>query len=147
MSRRSVLCCAVPMLSISLAASAEEYRFSGLYTHDNLSIFLIHGAQRQRTNTFLTLQEALDQKKVVVYETGNVDQLAIENLSGEEVYIQSGDIVKGGQQDLSSLDRNVPILSSIEVSLLSIICARSRERGWGAGEGAAIEPLSLPSTQ
>ena len=99
MSRRSLLCCAVPMLSISLAASAEEYRFSGPYTHDNLSIFLIHGAQRQRARSFLTLQEALHQKKVVVYETGNVNQLAIENFSGEDVYIQSGDIVKGGQQD------------------------------------------------
>ena len=89
----------MPVLSISLAASAEDYRFSGPYTHDNLSIFLIHGPQRQPTSTFLTLQEALDQKKVVVYETGNVNQLAIENFSGEDVYIQSGDIVKGGQQD------------------------------------------------
>ena len=99
MSRRSLLCCAVPILSISLAASPEEYRFSGAYTHDNLSIFLIHGAQRQSARSFLTLKEALDQKKVVVYETGNVNQLAIENFSGKDVYIQSGDIVKGGQQD------------------------------------------------
>jgi hypothetical protein len=36
----------------------------------------------------------------VVHETGNVSQLTIENLSPtEEVYIQSGDIVKGGRQD------------------------------------------------
>ena len=95
---RRLLCCA-GVLSISLAAPADEYHFSGPYSHENLTIFLIHGAQRQHVRSFLTLQEALEQKKVVVYETGNVNQLAIENFSDKDVYIQSGDIVKGGQQD------------------------------------------------
>lgn len=98
MLRRLVLCCAC-LLGSGLAASTDDYRFSGPYTHDNLSIFLIHGAKRQPGHSFLTLQEALDQKKVVVYETGNVNELSIENLSPEDVYIQSGDIVKGGRQD------------------------------------------------
>jgi hypothetical protein len=49
------------MLSISLAASAADYRLSGPFTQDNLSIFLIHGAQPQGARSFLTLQEALDQ--------------------------------------------------------------------------------------
>jgi hypothetical protein len=48
---------------------------------------------------FVTLQEALSQKKATVYETQNVNNLAIENVSGEEVFVQAGDIVKGGQQD------------------------------------------------
>ncbi|HKX00494.1 MAG TPA: DUF6569 family protein [Bryobacteraceae bacterium] len=98
MSRRLVLCCAC-LLGAALAASADDYRFSGPYTNENLSIFLIHGAKRPLNRAFLTLEEALAQNKVVVYETGNVNQLAIENLSTEDVYIQSGDIVKGGQQD------------------------------------------------
>jgi hypothetical protein len=79
-------------------APAGDFRISGPYTHDNLSIFLIHSAARGQTK-FLTLQEAMEQKKVAVYETGNVNQLAIENLSSDDVYIQSGDIVKGGRQD------------------------------------------------
>jgi len=41
----------------------------------------------------------MEQKKVTVFETGNVNQLAIENTSAETVYVQGGDIVKGGQQD------------------------------------------------
>src|SRR5437773_5252399 len=98
MFRRSAFSCAC-LLGLSPAAAAADHRLSGPYTHDNLSIFLIHGANQPSAKTFLTLQEALDQKKVVVYETGNVNQLAIENFSGEDVYVQSGDIVKGGQQD------------------------------------------------
>jgi len=35
----------------------------------------------------------------VVHETGNVNQLAVENVSAENVFIQGGDIVKCGRQD------------------------------------------------
>jgi len=88
---------------------ARNYRLSGPYTHKNLSIFLIHSKTITRTKTFLTLQEALEQKKVVVFETQSVNELAIENLSNEDVYVQSGDIVKGGQQDrMLAVDFIVP---------------------------------------
>jgi hypothetical protein len=88
---------------------APSYRFSGPYTHDNLSIFLIHGDDAIKGKSFLTLDEALQQKKVVVHETKNVNQLAIENVSGDEVFVQAGDIVKGGQQDRTiAVDMVVP---------------------------------------
>lgn len=77
----------------------DEYRLEGPFTHGNLSVFLIHGKDRIKGQTFITLQEALIQKKVIVRETREVNELSIENVSGEEVYVQSGDIVKGGQQD------------------------------------------------
>ena len=86
-------------------AETAEHRISGPYTHKNLTVFLLHGkrveaaAARADGKTFLTLSEAITQKKVVVYETKTVNTLMIENLSGEEVFVQSGDIVKGGQQD------------------------------------------------
>ncbi|MEP6718399.1 MAG: DUF6569 family protein [bacterium] len=88
---------------------AGSYRLSGPYTHKNLAIFLIHSKITTRTKTFLTLQEALEQKKVVVYETKSVNELAIQNLSSEDVYVQAGDIVKGGQQDrMIGVDLIVP---------------------------------------
>jgi hypothetical protein len=89
---------------------ANDYRLSGPYTHKNLSIFLIHSkTTATKTRSFLTLQEALEQKKVIVYETQSVNELAIENLSNEDVYVQSGDIVKGGKQDrMMALDFIVP---------------------------------------
>jgi ARG/rhodanese/phosphatase superfamily protein len=88
---------------------AGEYRLSGPFTLRNLSIFLVHGKNLIKSKTFLTLQEALVQKKVVVYETKSVNELAIENFSNEEVYVQAGDIVKGGQQDrMIGVDLIVP---------------------------------------
>ena len=80
--------------------SAEpQQRISGPYTHENLSVYLVHGPDRVKGVKYLTLQEAMEQKKVIVHETGNVNELAIENVSDEDVYIQSGDVVKGGKQD------------------------------------------------
>src|SRR6266550_8581038 len=67
--------------------AANDYRLSGPYTHKNLSIFLIHSKTTTKTRSFLTLQEALEQKKVVVYETQSVNELAIQNLSSEDVYV------------------------------------------------------------
>ena len=85
-----------------------NYRLSGPYTHKNLTVFLIHGKD-QTTKTFLTLQEALAQKKVKVYETKDVNELAIRNLSNEDIYVQAGDIVRGGEQDrMISVDFIVP---------------------------------------
>lgn len=82
------------------ASPMIDQHFSGPFTHQNLTIFLIHGPDRIHGKNFLTLQEALEQKKIVVYETGSVNELAVENLSqDEDVFIQSGEIVKGGQQD------------------------------------------------
>jgi len=88
---------------------AGDYRLAGTYTHKNLSIFLVHGKSVMKGKSFLTLQEALLQKKVVVYETQSVNELSIQNFSDEDVYVQSGDIVKGGQQDrMIGVDLIVP---------------------------------------
>jgi hypothetical protein len=88
---------------------AVSYRLSGPYTHDNLTLFFIHGDDQIKGKDILTLDEALKQKKVVVHETKNVNQLAIENVSGDEVFVQAGDIVRGGQQDRTiAFDMIVP---------------------------------------
>jgi hypothetical protein len=89
-------------------SGASDYRLSGPYTHKNLTVFLVHGKD-QTTKTFLTLQEALAQKKVRVYETKDVNELAIRNLSNHDIYVQAGDMVRGGEQDrMISTDFIVP---------------------------------------
>lgn len=98
---------------------ADDYRLSGPYTHENLSIFLIHGGATKAPAKYMTLQQAMEKKMVAVYETSNVNELSIENLSNQDIYIQSGDIVKGGKQDrvfpddfiLSTKSGKVPISS------------------------------------
>ena len=77
----------------------DNYRLEGPFTHGNLTVFLVHGRDTIKGVTFITLQEALVQRKVVVRETRSVNELTIENVSTDEVYVQSGDIVKGGAQD------------------------------------------------
>ena len=108
----------IVLLTASLTP-ASDFRISGPHTQENLTIFLIHSSRHEMGAKLLTLQEAMEQKKVVVYETGRVNELSIENLSSDNVYIQAGDMVKGGQQDrvfptdflLTSHSGKVPIAS------------------------------------
>src|SRR5262249_15787736 len=102
-----VLVIAAPLLMVGAKGNRraqkpqtkDEYRLERPFTQDNLTEYLINGKDKIKGEMFLTLQEALVQKKVIVRETRSVNELSIENLSNEEVYVQSGDIVKGGQQD------------------------------------------------
>src|SRR6185369_6535986 len=108
----------------------SNYRLSGPYTHKNLTVFLIHGKD-QTTKTFLTLQEALEQKKVKVYETKDVNELAIRNLSNEDIYVQAGDIVRGGEQDrMISVDFIVPPKSGrMPIAAFCVESGRWNKRG------------------
>ena len=72
---------------------------SGPFRHENLDIFLFRGPQFLPERRFLPLHEALQQQKVVVHETGSVGQLEVENHSDLDLFIQAGDVVKGGRQD------------------------------------------------
>jgi hypothetical protein len=109
---------------------AENYVVSQPYACDNLTIFLIHGEEKLPEAQFLTLQEALEQKKLIVHETRDVNELAIENVSLEEVYLQSGDIVKGGLQDrVFAYDVIVPAQSGkIPVGAFCVEQGRWRQR-------------------
>lgn len=75
-----------------------DYRLSDPVVYRNLAIYFVHGKSRGGPVP-LTLQEALAKKVFTVHETGQVNELQVENTSEKEVFIQSGDIVKGGQQD------------------------------------------------
>jgi len=77
---------------------AEGYRISGPVVHANLALYFIHGRSAPGPVP-LTLEEALARNTVKVHETGEVNTLSIENLGDTEVFVQSGDLVKGGRQD------------------------------------------------
>ena len=93
----------------SQAPPVADYAVSGPYTHKNLTIFLLHDAGQSQSRAPLTLQEAMKRKLVIVRETGDVNRLTIQNRSSQDVFVQAGDIVKGGQQDrVLALDLIVP---------------------------------------
>jgi ARG/rhodanese/phosphatase superfamily protein len=109
----------------------SNYRLSGPYQHENLSLFLIH-APDQSNPIFTPLQEAMERKIVVVHETSDVNELAIENVSAsEEVFVQAGDIVKGGQQDrVLAVDLIVPAQSgTIPIAAFCVEHGRWTRRG------------------
>jgi len=112
-------------------ATEPSYRISGPFTHENLTIFLLHGDDQVKDKKFLTLDEALKAKQVIVHETKNVNQLSIENVSTESVFVQAGDIVKGGQQDRTiAVDLVVPPKSGkLPVSSFCVEANRWSKRG------------------
>jgi hypothetical protein len=80
------------------ALADEAARISGPFTHENLAVYFVHGVDASGPVP-LTLQEAMAKGQVQVIETGRVNELQIENTGAEEVFVQAGDIVKGGRQD------------------------------------------------
>ena len=125
-----------------------DLRVAGPYNHKNLSIFLIQGPDRWKGRTPLTLQQALGQKKVVVHETGTVQKLAIENLSPEEeVYVQFGDIVKGGNQDRVLVTDLVlpPHGGKVSIAAFCVEPGRWSRRGKEAAGWFSSSEQQLPS--
>ncbi|HKB42410.1 MAG TPA: DUF6569 family protein [Gemmataceae bacterium] len=134
--------------SVERQALSGGYELSGPHRHDNLTIFLIHGPDRVRPGRLITLEEALKQNKAVVHETGEVGQLLVENRSHDtEVFIQSGDIVKGGRQDrLISFDLVLPPRSGkVAVVSLCVDQGRWQQRGKEAVTRFSSSTGQLPS--
>ncbi len=88
------------LIAATASVAQSNYRISAPYTYKNLTIFLIHGKDSTNKKNIITLQEAMKLKIFKVYETSEVNELQVENISSQyDVFIQSGDIVKGGKQD------------------------------------------------
>jgi len=120
----------------------SNYKLSGPYVHENLTIFLVHGPDQAKSKLFTPLQEAMERKLVIVHETSDVNELAIENVSSsEEVFVQAGDIVKGGQQDrVLAVDLILPAHSGkIPIAAFCVESSRWQQRG---GESAANFSMS-----
>jgi len=139
------------------APQAENYSLSGPYAYKNLAIFLIQAKDAKDTATrdparrepkFMTLQEALEQKKATVSETGTVNSLVIENVADDvHIYIQSGDIVRGGKQDRTIGNDYViaPKSGKIPLSSFCVESGRWRQRGDEKAHEFSASTNALPS--
>jgi hypothetical protein len=140
----------MPSMDVGELVPVADYRISGPYTHENLAVFLIHGSETLDGSGILTLQQALDRKKAVVHETGSVHRLAVEALSpGEEVFVQSGDIVKGGKQDRTlPYDTLVPaVAGQIPVESFCVEQGRWSKRGDESSSYFSCSPSSLSTSE
>jgi hypothetical protein len=89
---------ALGMAAPATAAPDPAMSITAPITHENLAVYLVRGSSSAGP-TPATLEEALAKGSVIVHETGNVRELKVENTGSEPVFIQFGDLVKGGRQD------------------------------------------------
>jgi hypothetical protein len=73
-------------------------KVSAPLVHEGLALYLLRGASVPGPVP-LTLEEGLAKGAIEVRETGSVRELRIENKGNDPVFVQLGDIVKGGRQD------------------------------------------------
>ena len=78
-----------------------DVSLTGPFTHANLAVYVVRGAATD-TRDYITLDEGLTARTVKVREKASgadVNTLEIENRSDKWLFLQAGDIVKGGKQD------------------------------------------------
>lgn len=80
------------------ALAKTPTQISGPHTSRNLSVYFVHGPSKPGPVP-LTLAEAMERRVIDVIETGSVHWLTVRNRGDLPVFIQRGDIVKGGRQD------------------------------------------------
>ena len=103
--------------------------------HRNLAIYFLRGPDRVDDSRVVTLAEALDHGWAVIHETGQVNELAVENLMEDgDLFLQSGDIIKGGRQDrMIASDMLIPAKSG-RLPVASHCVEQGR---WAGREGEA----------
>jgi len=128
------------------AFAADGVTISGPIAHDNLAIYLIHGSAAVGAVP-LSLQEALDNGSVKVRETGSVNELTVENVSDDEVFVQAGDIVKGGRQDrVLSVDLLLPSRSgAVSIAAFCVEHGRWSARGPEDSTQFSSSAAAMPS--
>lgn len=124
------------------APGPKPFAITGPYTHENLAVYVIRGAVVD-TREYLTLDEGLNAGLVAVREKGarqgqdraEVNSLEIENRSDKWLFLQAGDIVKGGKQDRTIMtDLTLPPHS--QPTPIDAFCV---ERGrWTARDSSAV---------
>jgi hypothetical protein len=89
-----------------LVALAPGFSLEGPFTHANLTVYIVRGSSSDGRE-YITLDEGFTARTVAVREKGTragqdqaeVNTLEIENRSDTWLFLQAGDIVKGGKQD------------------------------------------------
>lgn len=125
-------CLLGPRASKADAPALATLELTGPYVYQNLAVFAVHDKNAAKHEEVLTLQEALAKKVVTVQETGDVNRLVATNKGKDAVYLQSGDIVKGGRQD-RVLQHDTVLPPNGKRVALNVFCVESgRWRGRGS---------------
>ncbi|MDF1561891.1 MAG: hypothetical protein P1V51_02535 [Deltaproteobacteria bacterium] len=74
---------------------------AGPFVHENLALYLVRAGPDHPADPvdYLTLSEGLEAGQVAVEETGDVNELKVKNRAGRPLFIQAGEVIRGGRQD------------------------------------------------
>jgi hypothetical protein len=150
MRRRAFLgfvACCLSLLPVGLSVAAvEDVRVSPPVVHDNLAIYFVHGGSTPGVIP-VSLEEALAAGRVQVRESGAVNELTVENISNDEVFVQAGDIVKGGRQDrVLSVDLLLPPHSGqVPIAVFCVESGRWSARGREDARRFSTATAAIPS--
>ncbi|MCX6972596.1 MAG: hypothetical protein NTV93_20935 [Verrucomicrobia bacterium] len=99
-------------------------------TARNLTAWFVSVPPGQQIPDYTVLEEAMENLTGLLHETGNVNQLLIENPGDHDLFIQAGDIVKGGRQDRTlGADFIVPAKSGkVPIPVFCVEAARWHKR-------------------
>jgi hypothetical protein len=111
------------------AATGDSVRVREPITYGPLTIWPIV-AERNIQHPYLTLEDALRTGQAVIHEN-NSQRLWIENRSDTDLFLQSSDLLKGGQQDRMVEDDMIvpPHETSRDLNVYCIEHGRSTKRG------------------
>src|SRR5687768_2941888 len=121
---------------------------TGPFEHEGLTAFLLiadpppPGDLGRKTEAYLTLSEALETGAAVLHETGDVNRLMIEVKGDRPVFIQSGDVVKGGRQD-RTLATDAILTAEMGRMPIAAYCVESGRWSRRGGESAERFSQSL----
>src|SRR5262245_344382 len=136
------------LVGLGRAQAPDAPRVSGPFAHANLAVYFIHGRSTPG-KVPLSLDEAMARGIAKVRETSNVNELEIENLGNDEVFVQAGDIVKGGQQDRTLMVSLVlpPKSGRIPIASFCVEEGRWSARGREDAKSFATSSASVPSRE
>ncbi len=118
-------------------------------TSGNLTVYYLKGNPLLNNRYYKTLGEAMEDKSVKVYETGTVSELKIDNKSNDYIYINSGDIVKGGKQDRTIRYDVViaPKAKGVNLASFCVEAGRWQKRGGESVDAFATSKNALSSNK
>lgn len=106
-------------------------KFNQTPTHArNLTAWFVAGGDTKAPD-YITLEEAMATCEALLHETGDVNELLVENPTDRDLFIQAGDMVKGGRQDRTlGADFIVPAHSGkVPIPAFCVESARWHRRG------------------
>jgi hypothetical protein len=144
MARLSAYLAAIFLMTSPLAAM--DAHLSEPVVHDNLAIYFVHETAGNDRGVS-TLEEAVARGDVKIRETDNVTELTLANAGKDTVFIQAGDIVKGGRQDrVLSVDLVLPPRSGpTPIAAFCVEAGRWSARGAEDVKQFSSSDSSMPS--